>query len=132
MHDEKLNHVRHITKSDIVTVLKIVGNELAYMRKNKGISGAELGKLLGMSQQQISRYENGVTRLDLSTLLSFLLRLDTTLDDFFRHISERLKMYHPMLYIKYHFIFSSGITSREISPDDYLKAASTLTMESYS
>lgn len=104
MHDKNLNHSQQITKSDIATVQKIVGNELAYMRKNKGISGAELGKILGMSQQQISRYKNGVTRLDLLTLFSFLLQLDTTLDDFFSHISGQLKMYHPMLYVKYHFI----------------------------
>lgn len=96
---------RQVTKEDISIVLKIIGNELAHMRKNKGISGAELGKILGFSQQQISRYENGVTRLDFGTLLFFLFKLDSSLYDFLNHISGQLKIYEPMLYLKYHFIF---------------------------
>ncbi|QAV25222.1 helix-turn-helix domain-containing protein [Proteus hauseri] len=48
-------------------------------RKLKNLSGKELGKLLKLSQQQISRYENGKTSFTLEYILSFssILEMDT-------------------------------------------------------
>lgn len=36
-----------------------IGEFIRMIRIKKGLTGAELGKLIGVSQQQISRYERG-------------------------------------------------------------------------
>lgn len=40
-------------------VNQIVGKEIRKRRKELGLSGAELAGLVGISQQQVSRYERG-------------------------------------------------------------------------
>nr|WP_314266670.1 helix-turn-helix transcriptional regulator [uncultured Moellerella sp.] len=63
------------------------GEVLRLLRKRKQLSGEDLGKLTGLSQQQISRYERGVNHLTLSLLVQFLVALDTTLDEFFYQLN---------------------------------------------
>lgn len=53
----------------------LAGSLLRQARKEK-ITGKELAKLMGISQQQISRYENGITPLTLDLLYRFLSVLD--------------------------------------------------------
>lgn len=45
-----------------------IGNKIKYYRYHKGISGASLGQMIGVSQQQISRYENGMNIISFSIL----------------------------------------------------------------
>ncbi|EGT3631974.1 helix-turn-helix transcriptional regulator, partial [Morganella morganii] len=45
-----------IFKKELHTV---IGQEIKTLRKSKGITGYELGSIIKLSQQQISRYENG-------------------------------------------------------------------------
>ncbi|MTC21249.1 helix-turn-helix domain-containing protein [Providencia stuartii] len=52
------------------------GYFLRKARKEKKITGKELAKLMGSSQQQISRYENGITPLTIDLLYKFLLILE--------------------------------------------------------
>ncbi|WP_283125932.1 helix-turn-helix domain-containing protein [Providencia stuartii] len=54
----------------------LAGLFLRKARKEKNITGKQLAKLMGISQQQISRYENGITPLTLDLLHRFLLTLD--------------------------------------------------------
>lgn len=54
----------------------LAGLFLRKARKEKKITGKQLAKLMGISQQQISRYENGITPLTLDLLNRFLLTLD--------------------------------------------------------
>lgn len=55
-----------------------IGRQIMRKRKSSGLSGKALAELLGLSQQQISRYEQGVTNIRASTLLqlSFLFNVD--------------------------------------------------------
>ncbi|HDS6842425.1 TPA: helix-turn-helix transcriptional regulator [Morganella morganii subsp. morganii] len=55
-----------------------IGQQIMKRRKSSGLSGKALAELLGLSQQQISRYEQGVTNIRASTLLqlSFLFNVD--------------------------------------------------------
>ncbi|WP_438811286.1 helix-turn-helix domain-containing protein, partial [Proteus penneri] len=49
-------------------VSKAIGRKITYYRKMKGISLDELAALIGVSQQQQSRYERGVNRINLDRL----------------------------------------------------------------
>ncbi|MCK6418594.1 MAG: helix-turn-helix domain-containing protein [Alphaproteobacteria bacterium] len=49
-----------------------IGQNLKRVRKNQGLSQDALGKILGVSAQQIQKYENGINRISAETL--FILR----------------------------------------------------------
>ncbi len=55
-------------------VAKIVGENLKEARKFKGLTQKEVGQLLHMTQQQYSRFENGVFELNYDQIL-FLCEL---------------------------------------------------------
>lgn len=57
---------------------KYLGTLLKLRRKELGISGIELSKVLNVSQQQISRYENGLTNFNIVILFRFFLALKMT------------------------------------------------------
>lgn len=52
-----------------------IGSLLRCYRKSLGITGAELGARLNISQQQISRYECGTNTLTIDGLMNFLFAL---------------------------------------------------------
>lgn len=64
-------------------VNQIVGKEIRKRRKELGLSGAELAGLVGISQQQVSRYERGECNITLDNLISLAKALETDLICFF-------------------------------------------------
>ncbi|QCJ68621.1 XRE family transcriptional regulator [Providencia heimbachae] len=46
---------------------KLVGNKILYYRKMKGVSLLEISKVIGISEQQQSRYERGINRINLNS-----------------------------------------------------------------
>ncbi|MBN6351717.1 helix-turn-helix transcriptional regulator [Providencia rettgeri] len=60
----------------MTNVNRIVGKEIRKRRKHLGLSGFELANLVGVSQQQISRYETGKTSLTIDQLSQLLNILD--------------------------------------------------------
>lgn len=60
-----------------------IGLFLREARKNKSLSAYQLGCLIKLSQQQVSRYELGVTKINIEMLDLFLTALDKTWSDFF-------------------------------------------------
>lgn len=44
------------------------GKKLKRLRKEKGLSQNKIGKILGVSYQQIQKYENGTNRLPVDKL----------------------------------------------------------------
>lgn len=60
-------------------VNQIVGKEIRKRRKNLGLSGMELADLIGISQQQISRYERGECNITLENLFSLAKALEVNL-----------------------------------------------------
>ncbi|MCW2257476.1 transcriptional regulator with XRE-family HTH domain [Providencia alcalifaciens] len=58
---------------------QIVGKEIRKRRKNLGLSGMELADLIGISQQQISRYERGECNITLENLFSLAIALEVSL-----------------------------------------------------
>ncbi|WP_311749321.1 helix-turn-helix domain-containing protein [Proteus terrae] len=55
-------------------------------RKSKSLSAKQLGTLLNVSQQQISRYENALNSINIETLNAILTILDKDWSDFLEHI----------------------------------------------
>ncbi|WP_274370339.1 helix-turn-helix domain-containing protein [Morganella morganii] len=60
-----------------------IGQQIMRKRKSSGLSGKALAELLGLSQQQISRYEQGVTNIRASTLLQLSFLFDVDVKSFF-------------------------------------------------
>ncbi|WP_109419693.1 helix-turn-helix domain-containing protein [Proteus terrae] len=55
-------------------------------RKEKKLSGRELAKIISVSQQQISRYENGKNSMSLSLINKLLIIFDKSWDDLNREV----------------------------------------------
>lgn len=62
---------------------KIIGNNLKEARKFKGLTQKEVAQNLRMSQQQYSRFENGVFELNYSQILALCELLEVTPNELF-------------------------------------------------
>ena len=69
-------------------LLHDVGALIRKLRKEKRMSGVDLGAELGISQQQISRYENATSEISVSTLINILAVFNITPAEFFARISD--------------------------------------------
>lgn len=61
-----------------------IGIKIKARRKELGFSGSDLAKKLNISQQQISRYENGINKIPLNHLVSIAIVLKCPIDWFFQ------------------------------------------------
>ncbi|HHR6391308.1 TPA: helix-turn-helix domain-containing protein [Providencia alcalifaciens] len=68
-------------------VYKFISEEIRHLRKQKGLTGVQLGKVLHLSQQQISRYENGRNLIPFDMLLLLLFVLEDSPAYFFQRLS---------------------------------------------
>ena len=66
----------------------LVGSRIRLLRKRRKMSQAELGKALGVTFQQIQKYENGKNRVGASRLHLVATALDVPISDFFAGASE--------------------------------------------
>lgn len=64
-------------------IAKIVGNNIKEARKLKGMTQSEVAKIFRMTQQQYSRFENGVYELNYEQLLNICELLDITPNEVF-------------------------------------------------
>ncbi len=64
-------------------ISKIIGNNLKQARKDKGLTQKQVGETFNMSQQQYSRFENGVFELNYSQILELCKLFDITPNDLF-------------------------------------------------
>ncbi|EPL8096244.1 helix-turn-helix domain-containing protein [Morganella morganii] len=58
-----------------------VGKKIKKVRKTVGLSGNELGKLLGLSQQQVSRYESGTSAITIDILIRISNALNVSVNE---------------------------------------------------
>lgn len=94
-----------------------VGRQIHLIRKSRGMTGKELAEKLGVSQQQVSRYERGICRIDVDTLVYLLHQLEVSLDDFFMKVSLIIREESPKTYAEYHLLFYPVMN---VSHDNYL------------
>ncbi|MBQ8685797.1 MAG: helix-turn-helix transcriptional regulator [Clostridia bacterium] len=62
---------------------KIIGENLKEARKYKGLTQKEVGQALYMTQQQYSRFENGVFELNYDQILFLCKLYDITPNELF-------------------------------------------------
>lgn len=60
--------------------MKKVGNQIALLRKNKGLTQNDLGERLGVTFQAVSKWERGEAMPDTSILVDLADVLETTVD----------------------------------------------------
>ena len=64
-------------------IRKCVGENLKYARRLKGLTQKQVAEQLNMTQQQYSRFENGVFELNYDLIISLCKMLDTTPNEIF-------------------------------------------------
>ncbi len=62
---------------------KLIGKRIQLKRKEKGWSAEKMAELLDVSQQQLSRYERGVNKINVAHLVEIANLLQTPIDYFF-------------------------------------------------
>ncbi|MDX4945440.1 helix-turn-helix domain-containing protein [Providencia manganoxydans] len=114
MENNPNNEGLQITKKHLS---QAIGRQIYLTRKSRGLTGKLLADKLGVSQQQISRYERGVCRIDVDALICLLNQLDEPLDNFFHNVSIILKEHSPKVYQEYHALFFPVLA---LSNDQYI------------
>jgi len=61
----------------------LVGSRIRMLRKGRGMSQAQLGKKLGVTFQQVQKYENGKNRVGASRIQMISTALDVPVGYFF-------------------------------------------------
>lgn len=64
-------------------IAKIVGNNIKMARKAKGYTQTQVAKLFHMTQQQFSRFENGVFELNYKQIYDLCKLLSITPNELF-------------------------------------------------
>nr|WP_181375448.1 helix-turn-helix transcriptional regulator [Pectobacterium carotovorum]ALG88446.1 transcriptional regulator, y4mF family [Pectobacterium carotovorum] len=67
-----------------------VGAFIRQRRVAQNLTGTELGRIMHLSQQQISRYERGANSITLYQLNQFILTLGVTWEDFLHDVIDPL------------------------------------------
>jgi transcriptional regulator with XRE-family HTH domain len=65
------------------TINQHIGKNLKILRENAGLSQRALGAILGVTAQQIQKYERGTNRISAETLFLLRQRLDARYEHFF-------------------------------------------------
>ncbi|HEM8294823.1 helix-turn-helix domain-containing protein [Providencia vermicola] len=77
-------------------ISQLVGDCFRLYRKEKGWSGKKMAEYIGISQQQLSRYERGVNAITVDMLVNILIILDIKLSEFYARLISHL-FSHPEL-----------------------------------
>lgn len=68
---------------------KEIGQYLRGIRKEQNLTCGELARRLNISQQQISRYETGKTKLTFEMMDTILIIFNKSWRDFFNHVIDK-------------------------------------------
>ncbi|EGT3611433.1 helix-turn-helix transcriptional regulator [Morganella morganii] len=66
----------------IKNINRVVGHQLKKLRREHNLSGAEFGEITGVSQQQISRYEHGITPVSIEMIFNICVYFKIPLRQF--------------------------------------------------
>ena len=80
------SHVRTATEVDA-----FVGSQLKSLRKSAGYSQTGLANKVGVTFQQIQKYERGTNRIGASRLWGFCKVFDVSPDKFFEGVEDYLE-----------------------------------------
>ncbi|MBQ0536703.1 helix-turn-helix domain-containing protein [Providencia huaxiensis] len=82
----KYINTKELNKGNDLDIVMATAKYLKSARIEKSLTGTELGKLLNLSQQQISRYENGQSAISIDSLHIYLRALGKDWLDYFRSV----------------------------------------------
>ena len=63
-----------------------MGNSISKLRKEKEMTQSELAELIGVTQETISKLENGKRTLDINTAQKIAIAFEVSLDELFHGI----------------------------------------------
>lgn len=66
-----------------MVVAKVIGNNIKNARKLKGLTQSDVAKVFRMTQQQYSRFENGVFELNYTQIIEICKPLDISPNELF-------------------------------------------------
>jgi len=72
-----------MAKLTVTEVDSSVGRRIQLRRKELGLTASQLSEWVGLSQQQLSRYERGTNKINLTHLVNIASSLDTPIGWFF-------------------------------------------------
>ena len=67
----------------MTNISKVVGNNIKEARKLKGLTQSDVAKIFRMTQQQYSRFENGIFELNYEQIVNICKLLDITPNEIF-------------------------------------------------
>ena len=73
------------TEVEIVAT-KNIGKQITAIRKAKNMSQSELSRLIGVSYQQLQKYEKGINRISASKLYLTSTALNVDINMFFKEV----------------------------------------------
>ncbi|MBC3227487.1 helix-turn-helix domain-containing protein [Serratia fonticola] len=100
-----------MSKLTVTEADKLIGQRIQQRRKEQGLTAAKLSEEIDVSQQQLSRYERGTNKINVTHLIDIATRLDTPISWFFMDFSSDVNL----------GISEHGHKSSEVK-DDELKA----------
>jgi transcriptional regulator with XRE-family HTH domain len=62
---------------------KVIGKNLRFFRKKWGLNQNQIGKILGVSYQQVQKYEKGISRIPIDSLYCLACHFNIQFDSFF-------------------------------------------------
>ncbi|MGJ3355340.1 helix-turn-helix domain-containing protein [Providencia sp. Je.9.19] len=72
--------------NNVDSLRKNIGFFIRESRVNRSLTGGQFAKLINVSQQQVSRYENGLTNMSIDMLNSIFIVLGVEWQDFYRKV----------------------------------------------
>lgn len=67
---------------------KVIGARLKYFRMSRDVTQTKLARMVGLTFQQIQKYENGTNRISVSRLVDLAKVLEFNVDEFFDDIVD--------------------------------------------
>lgn len=72
-----------MSKLSVTEVDRLIGKRIQQRRKELGLTTSILSEQIGIAQQQLSRYERGDNKINVSHLVEIAVALDTEIGWFF-------------------------------------------------
>lgn len=69
-----------------IDITRCVGRNIRILRQSEGLTTRTLAKEMNISQQQLSRYERGVNKIDVSLVFRLHLFFNVSFDVFFNEV----------------------------------------------
>lgn len=77
--------------TEVIPMSEIIGNTLAELRKNTGMTQKEFSKILGVSDSSIAHYEQGITIPTADMLLKYADYFNVNIDYIFGRCNCKIK-----------------------------------------